>query len=83
MNKEQKTTVPVLPVKELPEEFQQLHAQFHNLLSNKDHAEARKKLRKLIAYYIDQKREIPISIEVGYGKLLMLEEIEREKSKNT
>lgn len=76
-------TVPVLPVEELPEEFQNIHADFHSLLSSKNHKDARIKLRKLIAYYIDKGREIPVSIEVGYGKLLMLEEIERVKNSQT
>jgi hypothetical protein len=75
--------VQVLPVEELPEEFQVIHSEFHSLLNEKKPKEARTKLRKLIAYYIDQSREIPVSIEVGYGKLLMLEEIEREKPKDT
>jgi hypothetical protein len=76
-------SITVLPIEELPEEYQRLHAQFHTNLNNKEHQEARKVLRRLIGYYIDQGREIPVSIEVGYGKLLMLEEIERNKvSKN-
>jgi hypothetical protein len=72
--------VPVLPIEELPEEYQRVHAEFHHFLNSKDPKQARVKLRKLIAYYIDQGKEIPVSIEVGYGKLLMLEEIERTKS---
>lgn len=73
-------SITVLPVEELPEEYQSLHAQFHTNLNNKEHQAARKVLRKLIGYYIDQSREIPVSIEVGYGKLLMLEEIEKNKT---
>lgn len=74
-----KDKITVMPVEELPEEFQNIHAQFHTLLNAREHIEARRKLRTLIAYYIDQGREIPVSIEVGYGKLLMLEEIEKAK----
>jgi hypothetical protein len=71
----------VLPIEQLPEEYQKLHHEFQQLLSEKNHKDARLKLRKLIAYYIDNSREIPVSIEVGYGKLLMLEEIEKTKGK--
>jgi hypothetical protein len=73
------TEPTVLPIDDLPKDYQELHTQFQNLLADKNPLEARRKLRKLIAYYIDLGREIPVSIEVGYGKLLMLEELQRAK----
>lgn len=72
---------PVLPIEDLPKEFQILNEQFNLHLKNHNPKEARLALRPLIAYYIKIKREIPVSIEVGYSKLLILEELEKTKSK--
>jgi hypothetical protein len=74
-----KEEFPVLPIEELPEEYRKLHQEFLNLLSKHKPTEARLSLRPLIAYYIKLKREIPVSIEVAYGKLLVLEELEKSK----
>jgi hypothetical protein len=68
---------PVLPIADLPKKYQDMFTDFLSHLNNKKPQEARIALRPLIAYYIEQKREIPLSVEVGYGKLLVLEELKK------
>jgi hypothetical protein len=79
-SKKNDTEFPVLPIEELPEEYKKLYKEFQEHLHNRNPKEARLSLRPLIAHYIKLKREIPVSIEVGYGKLLVLEELEKTKT---
>jgi len=73
---------PIMPIEELPEEFQKMHREFCEHLNRKDPKQARLALRPLIAYYIKLQKEIPVSIEVNYGKLLVLEELEKLENAN-
>jgi hypothetical protein len=72
---------PVLPIDQLPVEYKKMYDEFMKYLEERQPSQARLALRPLIHYYIEAKHEIPISIEVGYGKLLVLEELERLQKK--
>jgi len=64
---------PILPIAELPEEMRAAYEEFVAAIDNNKPKEARSLVGRIIAYYVDNKVEIPPEFEASYMRLYLKE----------